>query len=529
MGRRRVTWGSAALGLAFTLAGACGGGDLGELGGAKTSSSGTSTSTSATGGGAGGTSGTGGTTSTSGTSASGGSGGSGGTTGSGGTGTTTSTSGSTSTSTSTSGAGGAGGAGGGGPVLPTPSLLSRTFGCKLLSNAFNEDPTANHVQTRFNLKGSDLGVPVASGGALYLFFGDTVGYKVIWDFGEDPDSVAHLPLADVVQDPKALCSGLEFAVTPDNPSVAHGTDASIQRDFAGAWMSPPPGQPIGSFIAQPAGPFPNMPGTFEVPTGGLDVGGKVYLVYAGRVELAPRTRATMSYLARWDAPGGLPNYQIVRPLDALVGGALGGHFIQVSPVQRSGFVHLFGTGDYRRSGVYLARVPDGALESGAGEELFDPSTSTWRAAASLSQAERQAILPVFEKEGVGELSVSYLDTAGVYAALYQREQHDPNGNVVDNRVVARFALAPEGPWTAAVTITDMADPVFRAAHCCGATCPGTQILHCDKAGLYGAYLLPAVKVANAPGGGRDLDLPFLVSTWDPYDVALFSAKVHLAP
>ena len=461
--------------------------------------------------------------STLGTRSTGGASGSGGAGGAGGASTTVGSGGSGGAST-TIGAGGAGGA-----QAPTAALLDRTFHCKLLSGAFLEDPTSNHVQTRFNLKGSDLGVPVVSGAALYLFFGDTVGYKVIWDWGQDPDSVAHLPIADVTTDPTKVCSGLEFSVTPDTPSVAHGVDPAILRDFAGAWMAPPPGAAIGDFIAQPAGPFGNMPGTFEVPTGGVDVGGKVFLFYAGRVELAPRTRATKSFLARWDAPGGLPNYTIARGVDALGGGALGGHFIQISPVRHAGSVYLFGTGDYRRSGVYLARVDEGAIETGTGQAIFDPVTATYGDAASLSQADREAVTPLFESEGVGEISVSYLDAAGLYVALYQRETHDAGGAVVDNRIVVRVSPAPEGPWSAAVTLIDLADPVFRAQHCCGATCPGDQILHCDKAGLYGAYLLPAAKVTDAAGGGRDLDLPFLVSTWDPYNVVLFSAKVHVTP
>jgi hypothetical protein len=428
------------------------------------------------------------------------------------------------TSTSSAGAGGAGGS----APLTTATLTDRTFRCKVLSGASIDDPSENHVHTRFNLKGSDLGIPVVSGDTLHLFFGDTVGYKVIWDFGEDPDSTAHLPLANVVLDPTEVCRGLDFSVTADIPSVANGVDPTIERDFAGAWMTPPPGASIGDYIAQPAGPFANMPGTFEVPAGGLGRGGQVFLFYAGRVELAPRTRATMSYLARWDAPGTtLPNYTIVRPVDSLAGGALGGHFIQVAPVERAGSIYLFGTGDYRRSGVYLARLEGGALETGDGQAIFDPATSTYKTAASLSQTEREAIAPLFDVDGVGELSVAYLEAASVFVALYQRELHDGGGAIIDNRVILRIAPAAEGPWSEPVTLIDMADSMFQAAHCCGATCPGDQILHCDKAGLYGAYLLPAETVTTEADGARELNLPFLVSTWDPYNVVLFSARVRL--
>jgi hypothetical protein len=295
-------------------------------------------------------------------------------------------------------------------------------------------------------------------------------------------------------------------------------------------MAPPPGKTIDQYIAQPAGPFPNMPGTFEVPTGGLSRGGKAFLFYAGLVETTPTTRATLGYLARWDAASAsLPNYQILRPIDAVTSGALGGHFIQVAPVDHGGFVYLFGTGDYRHSGVHLARVGAAALEPGGGEALFDPKTSAWIDAAALSQGGREAVAPVFETDGVGELSVQRIDAADLFVALYQRQLYDGGGNINDNRVILRVARSPEGPWSDALTIVDMADPAFQSAHCCGKTCPGDQILHCDRAGLYGAYLLPSAAATPAGGGAFDLTLPFLVSTWDPYNVVAFTAAVHVAP
>jgi hypothetical protein len=80
-----------------------------------------------------------------------------------------------------------------------------------------------------------------------------------------------------------------------------------------------------------------------------------------------------------------------------------------------------------------------------------------------------------------------------------------------------------------VTVIDMADPVFVAEHCCGDTCPGAQILHCLVAGLHGAYPLPVIAVEPATGGAVELQLPFVVSTWDPYSVVLFTARVRLDP
>jgi hypothetical protein len=59
--------------------------------------------------------------------------------------------------------------------------------------------------------------------------------------------------------------------------------------------------------------------------------------------------------------------------------------------------------------------------------------------------------------------------------------------------------------------------------------PGAQILHCEAAGLYGAYLLPSITVEPGPGDAVELQLPFVASTWDPYNVVLFTVRIRLDP
>lgn len=440
------------------------------------------------------------------------------------------TSGSNTSSSTSSSSSSSSGTGGGAGSGPTSSFTSRAFLCKLINNATLQDPTPNQLHTRFNLMGTELGVPVVVGSSLYLFFGDTQGYKVIWGFGEDPDSVAKIPFASVVADPTTLCKNLDFYITPDNPSVANMADPTIQRDFAGVYMTPPMGQNISSYIGQPANPmFPNIPGTFEAPTGALAQAGKVFLFYAGLVETVPTTRATLGYLAKWDPATNVPNFQILRPIDSLSNGALGGHFIQVAPVDDGVHTYLFGTGNYRHSGVHLARLGSASLEAGGGEELFDSASQSWKLAASMTATERQNLKPLFEVDGVGELSVRRIDSAGLYIALYQQQFYDAMGKINDARVIFRFALAPEGPWSAPLTIIDSNDPAFQSAHCCGSTCPGAQITHCNIGWLYGTYMLPSATATPVAGGSFDLQLPFLVSTWDPYNVVLFTTSVHVVP
>jgi hypothetical protein len=408
------------------------------------------------------------------------------------------------------------------PMGWTPQLDGWDLHCKLISDESVEDPTANATHTRFNLRGTDLGIPVEIDGALHLFFGDTHGYRVIWAPGEDPDSVAFVDAAAVAADPTVLCSQLQFYVTPDVPSVAAGVDASIERDFAGGFMVPPRGESIDTYVLNHPEPFPNIPGSFEVPAGALAIDDALYLFWAGRAEFDPYARMTLSYLARWDAPRDLPTYQIVRPIDSMYDGALGGHFMQILPFVVDDAVYMLGTGEYRRSGVYLARVPLRGLESGTGQEVWDPIARAWVEPTA-------AIEPMFDSDGVGELGGVFVPGPDVFAVMYQRELHGAGGAITDNRIVLRTAPHPTGPWSDAVTIIDMADPAFQAAHCCGTTCVGDQILHCNSAGLYGSYVLPYPVVTPQRDGAMLVELPFLASTWNPYNVALFEARVLLQP
>jgi hypothetical protein len=412
---------------------------------------------------------------------------------------------------------------------PSSRVDGLDFHCKLINGTSVEDPSANHLHTRFNLRATDLGIPLVIGPSLHLFFGDTHGYREIWAIGEDPDSVALVDAEAAAADPSVMCTELSFYATADVPSVAADTDPTVQRDFAVGWMSPPPGEDIGAYVGHHPAPFPNIPGSFEVPTGALAIGDDVYTFWAGKSEFDPYARMTIGYLARWDAPREFPEYQIVRTIDALDDGALGGHFIQVLPFVDGDRLYLFGTGDYRRTGVHLARMPVSALENGAGQEVWDPGAGAWVDPAGLDASARAAIAPVVETGGVGELGGVFVPGPDVYLLMYQQATA-LGDELLSNRVVVRTAPAPTGPWSEQLVVIDMADPAFALQHCCLAEpCVGDQIWRCNEAGLYGAYPLPNPRVTPQEDGTFAVDLPFVVSTWLPYNVVLFEARLSLAP
>jgi hypothetical protein len=232
----------------------------------------------------------------------------------------------------------------------------------------------------------------------------------------------------------------------------------------------------------------------------------------------------LSFVAHWGGGPGLQQ-QILYPLDDLAWGRpLGGHFLQVSPIERDGFLYLFGTGEYRRDGVHVARKPVGEIDRPGGFELYDPRVQTWVDPTSMNANARASIPAVLDESvrGIGELGVQYVESVGVFVMMFQQLSDTSGGN----HMVLAVAQRPEGPWTSTPIIT-MHDPAFAAQHCCvGALCRGEQILHCDRAGLYGIYPLPLIE-ATRTADGVELDVPFTASTWNPYNVVLFRTRVLL--
>jgi hypothetical protein len=236
-----------------------------------------------------------------------------------------------------------------------------------------------------------------------------------------------------------------------------------------------------------------------VPTGGFSFAGALYLFYSS-VQVSP-IEMKGSYLARWAAPStaGLPDYEVQYPVDERfdANGALHGDFINIAAVVDGDYVYLFGTGAYRASPVHLARKRLDTLATAGGFERYDA--------------------PIVADANIGELSVRY------YAAIDRWVMLDQEGWNGRNVIVARFAAAPEGPWSERVVVADMGDPAFAATYCCvNGDCAGARLFNCDRAGFYGTYMLPEV-ATHADGS---FSISFTMSTWDPYNVALMRATFN---
>lgn len=407
----------------------------------------------------------------------------------------------------------------GATVRPTPKFRALGERCKLINGKALDDPTPNDTHFRANLRGTDLGIPVAHDGSLYFFFGDTAGLRGIWPFGPEslPDAVGVISHAAAKATPSALCTDLRFLVGSAAASVGRAADPRIQRDFAAGSMTPPPGHSLAEYIHNPAGPrganaFPHLPGDFEVPSGAFSYGGSIYVFYT-TVDSPSVVEMKGSYLARWTSPSpsGSPAYQILYGVDQRFdgSGALRGDFINIASVVAGDYVYLFGSGKYRASTVHLARKKLATLSTAGGFERFDAATKTWRAANDATAK------PIITTPAVGELSVQYFPNLGRWAMTTQEF------TAGKNQIVARFADTPEGPWSPAQAIASLADPAFRSKYCCiGDECAGERLFHCDRAGFYAPYMLPDAELRK----DASFTIDFVMSTWDPYNVALMSAS-----
>ena len=403
-------------------------------------------------------------------------------------------------------------AGDGAQSLPT--LLSQQQVCKLINDAAEGDPTANQTPTLANLVGTDLGIPLEVGSSLYFFFGDSHGYKGIWQPGQSfPDAVGYSldSATALAAKPGLLCSDLRFLTLSPSASLGPTIDPSIVADFAAAAMSAPSGQSLSTYIHNPSGDsqnsFPYLPGTSEVPSGTFAYGSDAYVFYT-TVDSPTDPTMEASYLARWSSPStqGTPGLNVLYSVDDRLGtgSPLFGDFVNVAAETSGSYLYLFGTGDFRKSPVRLARKALSSLASAGGFELYDAASGTWGTSRGA---------PIIATPGYGETSVHFFSAINRW--MFLAADFD-----MHSQVVARFADQPEGPWSAPIVIQDMADPVFTSLYCCGQSCVGAQMLLCSGGNtFYGAYLLPEVAVQS--DGSFTVD--YTLSTGNPYDVVLMQA------
>ena len=326
-------------------------------------------------------------------------------------------------------------------------------------------PTLNQTGQRFGIVATDLGSSFEHKGKLYFLFGDTWGRRGDWDAVAWTEST----------DPEQIL--LDFHQGED-----------------GKWLPPMvPG------IKQ---------GAFEVPSGGVSIADTMYVVFT--TDHSVWKVMGRSVVARSHDDG--RTFEMLYELSR-------DKFINVSFWLADGWLYIYGSGDYRKSSVYLARVLPTDIGDRSKLQYFGgigPDTQPqW------SPREADAV-SLFRHDVVGEFSVAYLEPVNRYVMLYNAMA--PRG------ITMRSAEAPWGPWSEGTVIYEpWRDNGYGYFMHISAKFQGKRDAFSDShrdnewGGEYGPYIM-ARFTSGSDGWSR---IYYTMSTWNPYQVVVMQSDLRL--
>ena len=229
---------------------------------------------------------------------------------------------------------------------------------------------------------------------------------------------------------------------------------------------------------------------------------------------------------------------------------LDGNFVWITPlVGPDGFLYLFGTGQYRASPVYLARLPMSYqgqdfpnflvgqyLASTPGLQFFNTNSGTfWD--SNPANATPLTFDVVGANANLGEISVRYFNDVGAYLMSYSH----PSGSGGGSQVIVRWATSVTSTWHELIAL-DMTNQRNQCQYCSnanattcsssyGITVPSPQAFtQCYPDSVYAPDMLPYLtNVSRTVVGSQpvlNFTLSYLWSTFVPYDSVLFSADVQ---
>ncbi len=364
----------------------------------------------------------------------------------------------------------------GGPIAAYTGRSQKI--CQMTGNTDREWnlPTVNRTESA-GVWGTDLGIVAEHRGRLYTFFGDTVATSIYDD--KDGDTYA----ATYDRTPED-CLQLEFFTKPADgrwqPLIIPGVDMEA----------------------------------FEVPTGAISTGGKLYVFVMTAWDPEIRKHG-FSILARSDDDG--RTFQRVQIVSL-------GKFINVSPIlaatpgtstlpQEAG-LWLFGSGHYRNSPVYLAWLPLRSVETPLLSMRFFAGLQNGLPTWSSTEADAVALTG---RPCVGELSSAWNRYLRRYLLLYNCD--------VPRGINAHTATRPWGPWSAPAVLFDaeVDGGYCHFMHKGGAGCDKVSDPNREQenGGEYGPYIFPSLTT----GDSRQSTIYYMLSTWNPYEAMLMRATL----
>jgi Domain of unknown function (DUF4185) len=368
------------------------------------------------------------------------------------------------------------------------------------------EPTLSQTFTRYGIRGTDLGYSFEHQGHLYFLFGDTVG---------------------------RLDRALDTIATTD----AHEAESGVRLDFLmvdesahlkeiepGGQRRRPPVSGVQYLTIQPPG---ISMGAFEVPVSGISLDGHMYVVVSTNHSEDRSTDRSM--LTKFSPPA---TFQPLRTISQLPTGRFVKMSLHTEPGAIAGlppagpYVIIWGTGVYRKSDAYLAIVPEKNFETGQGTRYFagldGAGAPTW------SEKESDAT-PIVQNGTMGDLSVTWCKDLGLWLMTYDSRAPAPAG------IEFSYSRTPWGPWSEPQIIfnavRDRASGKFihnpESHPDDGLAGPvigkGQANPEAVRGGAYAPYVIERFTRVK----GSELNLYYVLSTWNPYVVVLMKSRLRV--
>ena len=410
-------------------------------------------------------------------------------------------------------------------------------------------PTAARTYANFGLDAADLGYPIEHDGKLILLFGDS------WPTMQKPGTQAEEPPNDAVG----------IVTRKEAPDSADCLGMTI-NDVAGQTMQIE-GKGEALKIYQPAtvvSPKPIQQGFFDVPTGGVSVGGALYGFFwadhcakghavgpgpdplarpAQKDDRCPEDDVQNSIgrgvMARSDDDGRTFHNAADLPLGFVYSIAVNEAAEKGVAETKASLVYIFGAPRYRASVPYLAEatVADFAnpaswrFYAGQGGDGQPKWVDAKRWAQSYSAKTPGDWHPpagapeIFSADGgkeacVGEMSITWNKVLNKWLMLY-------NCHGIEARVADRVW----GPWSEPATILDpgkddVSCKLVMSAKGCGDRRDFWPSRRPDaKTVVSGGFYAPFVLNRYTQGSGGKAVVYWLLSTWNPYEVSVMRSTI----
>ena len=190
-------------------------------------------------------------------------------------------------------------------------------------------------------------------------------------------------------------------------------------------------------------------------------------------------------------------------------------FINVSFWPTNDWLYIYGSGNYRKSNVCLARVKPAHLNDKSQLKYFIGVGPKGHPRWSPHQADAIAL---FQQPQVGEFSVAYLKPVKRYVMLYNAAE--PRG------ITMRSAEMPWGPWSTGTVIFDPGRDngyghfMHIKSKADGLSDPNRAA---EFGGEYGPYIMS--RYTGETGGSARIY--YTMSTWNPYQVMVMQSEFTL--